>query len=116
MHFLVLRSKAPIVLLFSCLLQACSTVAAPSTPSTAGPRAIGSGAIDVVELTVQDIQTAYAAGEFTAVEVTTAFLDQIDHYEDHYNALISMNPDALAIAAALDEEYASTGPRGPLHG
>ncbi len=116
LHFLVLRSKAPIVLLLSCLLQACSTVAAPSTPSTAGPRAIGSGAIDVVELTVQDIQTAYAAGEFTAVEVTTAFLDQIDHYEDHYNALISMNPDALAIAAALDEEYASTGPRGPLHG
>ena len=111
LHFLVPRSKAPIVLLLSCLLQACSTVASPSTPSTAGPRAI-----DVVELTAQDIQAAYAAGEFTAVEVTTAFLDQIDHYEDHYNALISMNPDALAIAAALDEEYASTGPRGPLHG
>jgi Asp-tRNA(Asn)/Glu-tRNA(Gln) amidotransferase A subunit family amidase len=50
------------------------------------------------------------------VELTRAFLDRIDRYEGHYNALISMNPDALAIAAALDEEYASSGPRGPLHG
>ena len=72
--------------------------------------------IDVIELTVQDIQAAYAAGEFTAVELTRAFLARIDRFEGHYNALISMNDDALAIAAGLDEEYASTGPRGPLHG
>ena len=72
--------------------------------------------IDVIELTVRDVQRAYAVGEFTAVELTEAFLDRIDRFEGRYNALISMNADALAIAAALDEEYASTGPRGPLHG
>jgi Asp-tRNA(Asn)/Glu-tRNA(Gln) amidotransferase A subunit family amidase len=72
--------------------------------------------IDVMELTVRDVQAAYAAGEYTAVELTRAFLDHIERYEGHYNALISMNGDALTIAAALDEEYASQGPRGPLHG
>ena len=32
------------------------------------------------------------------------------------NAIIELNPDALAIAAALDDERKATGPRGPLHG
>jgi amidase len=32
------------------------------------------------------------------------------------NAIIEMNPDALAIAEALDRERKVKGPRGPLHG
>jgi Asp-tRNA(Asn)/Glu-tRNA(Gln) amidotransferase A subunit family amidase len=72
--------------------------------------------IDVVELTVEDVQAAYASGRFTAVELTRAFLDRIERYEDYYNAFISMNPAALEIAAELDTEYAASGPRGPLHG
>ena len=72
--------------------------------------------IDVVEMTVADVQAGYRNGDFTAVELTRAFLARIAQYEDHYNAFISMNPDALATAAALDVEYAGTGPRGPLHG
>jgi amidase len=72
--------------------------------------------IDVVELTTQDIAAGYAAGDFTAVELTKAFLARIARYESHYNAFISMNPDALAIAEALDVEYAGSGPRGHLHG
>lgn len=73
-------------------------------------------AIDVVELTAVRVQADYAAGRYTAVELTRAFLERIDLYEDHYNAFVSMNPAALADAAALDEEYATSGPRGPLHG
>jgi amidase len=95
-------------------MQACSTAAPQSAPPATGTGALA--LIDVIELTVRDIQTAYAAGEFTAVELTRAFLDRIDRFEGHYNALISMNAEALAIAAALDEEYASIGPRSPLHG
>jgi len=96
------------------LLHGCAASARVSTTPPAGTGRLAS--IDVIELTVRDIQTAYATGEFTAVELTQAFLDRIDRYEGHYNALISMNADALATAAALDEEYASAGPRGPLHG
>ena len=114
MRILALRSKASAVLLLSCLLNACATATRVSLPT--GSLASRAPSIDVIELTVQDVQTAYAAGEFTAVELTRAYLDQIDRYEGHYNAMISMNADALAIAAALDQEYATAGPRGPLHG
>ena len=76
---------------------------------------VGQG-IDLVELTTEAIQEAYAAGEYTSVDLTKAFLERIDRYEDYYNAFISMNPEALDIAARLDEEYRSSGPRGPLHG
>ena len=72
--------------------------------------------IDVVALTAKQIQADYAEGRYNAVQLTQAFLGRIERYEDLYNAFISMNPDALATAAALDREYASTGPRGPLHG
>ena len=73
-------------------------------------------AVDIVELTVVELQEAYRASAYTVVEVVQAFLDRIERYEDHYNAFISMNPVALEIAAALDEELRATGPRGPLHG
>ena len=71
---------------------------------------------DVVELTVAEVESDYAKGEYTAVELTQAFLDRIARYEPRYNAFISMNPAALARAAALDAEYATSGPRSPLHG
>src|SRR2546430_5779837 len=32
------------------------------------------------------------------------------------NAVIELNPDALGIADAIDNEYKAKGPRGPLHG
>jgi len=90
------------------LALVASAIAIPSPASSQD--------IDVVEMTVADVASGYAAGDFTAVELTEAFLARISRYENHYNAFISMNPDALATAAALDVEYAGSGPRGPLHG
>ncbi len=103
------------------MLHACASAAPPSTAATspASPiagRDLAARDLAARDLTARDVQAAYSAGEFTAVDLTRAFLNRIDRYESHYNAMISMNPDALAIAAALDEEYASAGPRGPLHG
>ena len=76
----------------------------------------GAQEIDVVEMTVADVQAGYRTGSFSAVQLTQAFLDRVTRYEDHYNAFVSLNPAALEIAAALDAEYARSGPRGPLHG
>lgn len=84
-------------------------------PETAPPREDAPD-IDVVELTAEQIQSDFAEGRYTAVQLTQALLARIERHEDLYNAFISMNPDALATAAALDREYASTGARGPLHG
>jgi len=80
------------------------------------PSGSASQEVDVVELNVDDVQAAYRSGDFTAVELTRAFLERIARYEDHYNAFVSMNPDALRTAGELDAEYARSGPRGPLHG
>ena len=94
------------------LLLSTSCDAAPE----AAPAQEEAANIDVVELTAEQIQADYAEGRYTAVQLTRAFLERIERHEDFYNAFISMNPDALATAAALDREYASTGARGPLHG
>ena len=80
------------------------------------PSAATAQRIDVVEMTVDDVAAGYRSGAFTAVELTQAFLDRIARYEGRYNAFVSLNPDALRIAAELDAEYARSGPRGPLHG
>ena len=59
-------------------------------------------AIDVVELTATQVHDDLLASRYTVTELVQAFLDRIARYEDHYNAFISMNPEALAVAAALD--------------
>lgn len=84
--------------------------------ATATGGALSAQDIDVTELTVADVLAGYAAGDFTAVELTQAYLARISKYERHYNAFISMNPDALAFAQELDVMYAGSGPVGPLHG
>jgi Asp-tRNA(Asn)/Glu-tRNA(Gln) amidotransferase A subunit family amidase len=72
--------------------------------------------INVVELTIGQVQADYAAKKYTAVQLVQAYLDRIATYEPHYNAFISMNPNALTEARELDRELARAGPRGPLHG
>lgn len=72
--------------------------------------------VNVVELTAQDIQAGLAGHQYSSVDLVNAYLARIAQYEPYYNAFTSMNPNALADAAALDAEYAATGPRSPLHG
>lgn len=43
-------------------------------------------------------------------------IDQLDRRGPQLRAVIEVNPDALAIADALDAEAKAKGPRGPLHG
>src|SRR5437879_10586927 len=71
------------------------------------------------EITVPELQDGMKSGKFTAralVEKYTARLDEIDKRGPAVNAIIEVNPDAFAIADALDRERKTKGPRGPLHG
>jgi amidase len=43
-------------------------------------------------------------------------ISEIDRKGPMLRSLIELNPDALKIAAELDEERRQKGPRGPLHG
>lgn len=84
---------------------------------TAGP---GASSVDadftVVESTIPDIQARMERGELTSRELVTRYLTRTALYEDELNAAISVNPDALAEADALDAERAAGRVRGPLHG
>ena len=108
---LLLRRLAPPVLAIAILTQTASDPGAAPSPPLPLP-----DTLDIIELTATRVHDDLLAGRYTITELTQAFLDRIARYEDRYNAFISMNPDALAIAAALDEELRTSGPRGPLYG
>jgi amidase len=71
------------------------------------------------EMTIADLNAGMKSGQFTArslVEKYSARIAEIDQSGPRLNSIIELNPDAHAIADALDEEWKSKGPRGPLHG
>lgn len=59
------------------------------------------------------------SGELDARRLVATYLariEAIDRNGPRLNAVLELNPDALAIADALDVERRDQGPRGPLHG
>ncbi len=71
------------------------------------------------EITIPELQNGMKSGKFTArtlAEKYLARIDEIDKRGPAVNAIIELNPDALSIADALDQERKAKGPRGPLHG
>ncbi len=71
------------------------------------------------EITLPELQDGMKSGKFTArslVEKYTERITEIDKQGPAINSVIELNPDALAIADALDQERKAKGPRGPLHG
>jgi amidase len=71
------------------------------------------------EITIADLQDAMKSGKYTARSIAESYLErisQIDKQGPAINSVIELNPDALAIAEALDKERKDKGARGPLHG
>jgi len=70
----------------------------------------------VVEATIPEMQAALREKRITSRELVTQYLVRIATYEDKLNAIITVNPRALAEADALDRERSAGKLRGPLHG
>jgi amidase len=71
------------------------------------------------EATISQLRSAMLAGHLTATVLTRHYLRRIrdlDQSGPKLNAVIELNPDAVALAEALDRERKTRGPRGPLHG
>ena len=71
------------------------------------------------EVTIQQMQQWMTAGRYTSRRLTEMYLErieQIDRAGPRLQSISEVNPDAIAIASALDGERKSKGPRGPLHG
>ena len=74
---------------------------------------------ELEELTISELQDGMKSGRFTARSLVKKYLDRIDDIDKHgpeLNSVIEINPDAVAIAEALDNERKLKGARGPLHG
>ncbi|MHC5077772.1 MAG: amidase [Planctomycetota bacterium] len=70
-------------------------------------------------MTIEALQEGMASRSWTARALTDRYLSRIEAIDRNgpgLNAVLAVNPDALADADALDEERRRQGPRGPLHG
>ncbi|MDE3215841.1 MAG: amidase [Gemmatimonadota bacterium] len=78
----------------------------------------GAPPFDVVEASIADVHAALHAGTVTCDALVRAYLARIDAYDKNgpaINAIVIVNPDALAVADSLDRVQAAGKPLGPLH-
>ncbi|RUT77673.1 amidase [Ancylomarina longa] len=71
------------------------------------------------EQSISKLQEMMKSGQLTSEELVIAYLDrieQIDKKGPAINAVMEINPDALALARKLDEERKNGNIRGVLHG
>ncbi len=74
---------------------------------------------ELEEAMIPNLQAAMESGRESATSITRKYLrriEEIDQRGPTLKAVIEINPDALSIARALDQERKAHGPRGPLHG
>ena len=74
---------------------------------------------ELEELTITELQAGMQSGKYTSRQLVKKYLDRIDDIDKDgpkLNSVIEVNPDAMAIAEALDRERKEKGMRGPLHG
>jgi hypothetical protein len=72
----------------------------------------------VLEATIDGIHRAMRAQQLSCTQLVQAYLDRIAAYDQagpKLNAIQTVNPNALALAARLDAAFRTTGPVGPLH-
>src|SRR5215469_13092689 len=95
------------------ILIVCSRLLT-ATPSDGGSFSL----VSAQEATVADIRAALEARQVTCRQLVQMYLDRIAAYDKKgpaLNAIIMVNPNALATADALDAKFAQSGFAGPLH-
>jgi amidase len=102
------------------ILASALTVASVvvSAPLSVAQRSAGAP-FQVMETSIDAIEAAYKSGTLTAHQLTQLYLNRIAAYDKKgpmINAVITINPNALADADTLDAAYKASGPVGPLHG
>ena len=97
------------------LIAACAlALLSPASPLGAQNRTF-----DLLTASVADIQAAVASGALTYERLIRLYQNRIDTYDTRgprLRAIIEINPKAIEIARALDQERRATGLRSPLHG
>jgi len=72
-----------------------------------------------LESTVAQLQAEMASGRLTSEQLTRAYIERIHNLDSNangVNAIIELNPDALAMARKADDDRSHGKVLGPLHG
>jgi amidase len=96
---------------------ACDTDKKPSR--LAAPVVPGDNDFELNEITISSLQEKFASGQYSSEQVTNLYLQRIDAIDKKgpaLQAVIEINPDAVAIAKAMDAERKAGKLRGPMHG
>jgi amidase len=74
---------------------------------------------DLEEMTISELQDRMRSGKFTAHSLARKYIERmsdVDRSGPKINSVIEINPEAIVIAEALDQERRQGRLRGPLHG
>jgi amidase len=105
--------------------SALAGVSAAVLPALAAARQVAASpapeikSFELDEITIADLQAGMVSGKFSARSITEKYLARIEEIDQQGPALksvIEVNPEALAIADALDKERKENHVRGPMHG
>lgn len=72
--------------------------------------------VDITEMSIVDLQNAMEKGYLNSELLVNLYLERIEEYDDLFNSINQLNPDALEQAKKLDEERKNGNIKGPLHG
>lgn len=76
---------------------------------TAASAANSKAPVDIFDMSVSQLQQAVDDGYLTYYTIMKLYLDRIYAYGDQYNAIITINENALNEAKAKDEEFIANG-------
>jgi amidase len=88
-----------------------------TSAESARPALAPVASFELDEITIGELQDGMISGKYTARSITEKYLARIEEIDKHgpeINSVIEVNPDALAIADALDKSESKV--RHPLHG
>lgn len=83
------------------------------------PWSFAQSQLNVSEASIMELQSALTEGRVTSVELVEQYLSRIELLDlagPKLASIVRINPEALAVAAALDEERRRSGPRSLMHG
>ncbi|GAB2535853.1 amidase [Spirosoma aerophilum] len=95
---------------------ACSS---PKQTSTEKEPETFTDEFELNEVTIGELQEKMKSGQYTSAAITQLYLDRIDAVDKKgpgLNSVIEINPDAIKIAKAMDDERKAGKVRGPMHG
>lgn len=97
--------------------SSCNTVSTEKKEQEAANESADN--FELNEITITELQEKMNSGKYSSEQITKLYLQRIEAIDKNgpkLNSVIEVNPDAITIAKALDEERKAGKTRGPMHG